>query len=88
METEIAKQVSAQFPNMNVTEDVMSEESYWVNIRVGNRWLVIQKTANQGIGLSVVEDQSLDFGGHDRVVDNIGEAVAWAVKHLSELSNK
>lgn len=88
MKTDIAKQVALQFPSLNITEDVMSNESYWVNVRVGERWLVIQKTTDRGIGLSVVEDQSLDFGGHDHVVYETNEAVDWVVNRINELSSK
>lgn len=86
METAIANQIAARFPDLHVTEDVMSNESYWVNVRVGNRWLVIQKSGNHQIGISVIQDESLDFSGHDHVFAEVSEAMEFAFKKIGDLS--
>lgn len=82
METEIGREITNRFPELTVTEDVMSSQSYWVNIRLGSRWLVIEKTTERGIGLSEVKGGLADFGGHDQVVNEISEAISWVEKQV------
>ena len=87
MESEIGNLLAVRFPELNISEDVMSSESYWVNVRVGEKWLVVEKTSSKDIGLSVVKDQSLDLGGHDKVVVEVEEAIAWVSSRIAELGS-
>ncbi len=88
MNTMIANSILARFPDLLITEDFMSHGSYWVNVQVGNQWLVIQKTAGDEIGMSVVQNGIVDLGGHDHVLNSISEATDFAIELIEKLSVK
>lgn len=72
---DIRTQIQSRNPlwNVNVTP---SGAAQWVDIvTASNRRFTMQVTPNDGIGVSEISDDGLDFGGHDEVFQELNAAL-------------
>lgn len=74
MRTEFGRQLKAQFPDLEVEEDVFSDTHYWLTLHYSeNSCIVIEVFSEGGFGVSNVDARVSDFSGHDTLCNTPSE---------------
>jgi hypothetical protein len=79
---ELAAALAEILEGARIEQEVLGSGVVWINIWLGTQFVTVECSRTQGFGVSLVSDDDLGFGGHDRVFTDGSQVLAYVQQLL------